>query len=211
MRELKSPKGETMAAGTFVVAVTGASGAVYGRRMVEVLLSFNRQVILFVSKPAELVIAHELDFKPSKEKEASFRTWFGLVPEDRRLKYVDYQDLSAVLSSGSFKTAGMIIIPCSMSTLGAIANGIALNAIHRAADVTLKEGRPLIIAPRETPLNEIHLRNMLKLRRAGTHIVPLMPAFYHKPQTIEDLINFMVGKVLDLLSIEHDLYKRWKG
>lgn len=219
MRELKSPKGETMAAGTFVVAVTGASGAIYGRRMVEVLLSLNQQVILLVSEAAELVIAHELDFKPSGEKEVSFRNWFGLSPDDRRLKYVDYQDLSAVLSSGSFKTAGMIIIPCSMSTLGAIANGITLNAIHRAADVTLKEGRPLIIAPRETPLNEIHLRNMLKLRRAGTHIVPLMPAFYHKPQTIDDLVNFMAGKVLDLLAIKHDpstplrtsLYKRWKG
>lgn len=200
-----------MEAATFIVAITGASGAIYGRRMVEVLLSLSQQVILLVSQPAELVIAHELDFKPSEEKEVSFRNWFGLSPNDRHLKYIDYQDLSASLASGSFKTAGMIIIPCSMSTLGAIANGITLNAIHRAADVTLKESRPLILAPRETPLNEIHLRNMLKLRQAGTHIVPLMPAFYHKPQTIEDLVNFMIGKVLNLLNIEHSLCKRWEG
>lgn len=208
-----------MEAAKYIVAITGASGAIYGRRMVDVLLSLNQQVILLVSEPAELVIAHELDFKPSKEKEVSFRNWFGLSPDDRRLKYINYQDLSVSLASGSFKTAGMIIIPCSMSTLGAIANGITLNAIHRAADVTLKEGRPLILAPRETPLNEIHLRNMLRLKRAGAGIMPLMPAFYHRPQTVDDLVDFMVGKILDLLAIEHDpstplrtsLYKRWKG
>lgn len=200
-----------MEASTYIVAITGASGAIYGRRMVEVLLSSDQQVVLLTSEAAELVIAHELEFKPSKEKEVSFRSWFGLSSDDQRLEYLDYQDLSVSLSSGSFKTAGMIIIPCTMSTLGAIANGIAINVIHRAADVTLKEGRPLILAPRETPLNPIHLWNMLRLKRTGAHIVPLMPAFYHKPQTIEDLINFMVGKVLDLLAIEHDLYRRWEG
>lgn len=199
-----------MAAQTYIVAITGASGSIYGRRMVEALLSLNQQVILLVSEPAELVIAHELDFKPLEERKVSFRNWFGLSPDDQRLEYLDYKDLSVPLSSGSFKTAGMIIIPCSMSTLGAISNGIALNAIHRAADVTLKENRPLILAPRETPLNEVHLRNMLKLKRAGAHIVPLMPAFYHKPQTIVDLVDFMIGKMLDLLDIEHDLFKRWQ-
>jgi 4-hydroxy-3-polyprenylbenzoate decarboxylase len=195
---------------TYVVAITGASGSIYGRRMVEALLSLNQQVIFLVSEAAEMVIAHELDFKPSEEKKVSFRNWFGLSHDDRRLEYTDYKDLSVPLSSGSFKTAGMVIIPCSMSTLGAIANGITLNAIHRAADVTLKEERPLILAPRETPLNAIHLRNMLRIKQAGAHVVPLMPAFYHKPKAIDDLVNFMVGKILDLLDIEHNLYKRWQ-
>jgi len=118
--------------------------------------------------------------------------------------------LAARVASGSFRTDGMIIAPCSMKTLSAIANGYADNLIARAADVTIKEGRKLIIVPRETPLSQIHLRNMLTLSELGVAIIPPIPAFYHKPNSIEDIVNHSVGKVLDNLNIEHYLYKRWE-
>jgi 4-hydroxy-3-polyprenylbenzoate decarboxylase len=113
--------------------------------------------------------------------------------------------------SGSFKTDGMIIIPCSMKTLSGVVHGFADNLILRAADVTLKEKRRLIVVPRETPLSTIHLRNMLTAAKLGIHVVPAMPAFYHKPKTIEDLVDFVVGRVLDSLGLEHDLFKRYAG
>ncbi len=158
----------------------------------------NVETHLIISKAAEKVIKHEL----------------GMTKEDVE-KLADHfynvDDWSAPIVSGSFKTDGMIIIPCSMKTLAGIAHGYSDNLVLRAADVTLKEKRRLILVPRETPLNIVHLRNMLALAEQGAVIVPAMPAYYHKPKDIDDLVDFVVGKVLDLLEMEHTLYKRWAG
>jgi 4-hydroxy-3-polyprenylbenzoate decarboxylase len=181
-----------------IIAITGASGVAYGKRFLEILREKRVETYLIVSKAAENVIEHELEMtKRGLEKLASH--------------IYDVDDLSAPIVSGSFKTDGMIIVPCSMKTLAGIAHGYSENLILRAADVTLKEKRKLILVPRETPLSVVHLRNMLDLASQGVFIVPAMPAYYHKPGRIEDLIDFVVGKVLDLLGIEHELFKRWTG
>jgi len=151
---------------------------------------------LIISKAAEKIIEHELeDTKKDIKKLASH-----VYPVD---------DLTAPIASGSFKTDAMIIIPCSMKTLAGIAHGYAENLILRTADVVLKEKRKLILVPRETPLNIIHLGNMLELAKQGVTIVPAMPAYYHKPKKISDIVDYVVGKVLDCLEIEHALFKRW--
>jgi 4-hydroxy-3-polyprenylbenzoate decarboxylase len=151
---------------------------------------------LIISEAAEKIIKHELEAtKEEIEKLAS------------HVYSVD--DLTAPIASGSFKTDAMIIIPCSMKTLAGIAHGYAENLILRAADVTLKEKRKLILVPRETPLNIVHLRNMLELAKQGVTIVPAMPAYYHKPKNISDIVDYVVGKVLDCLEIENMLFKRW--
>lgn len=180
-----------------VMAITGASGVIYGKRLLEVLRSKNVEIHLIISKAAEKVIEHELDTSKSELK--------------RLANYIyDMDDWSAPIVSGSFKTDGMVIIPCSMKTLAGIAHGYSDNIILRAADVTLKEKQKLIIVPRETPLSAIHLRNMLDLAEQGGIIVPAMPAYYHEPKGIDDLVDFVVGKVLDLLGIKHTLIKRWR-
>ena len=181
-----------------IVAITGASGVVYGKRLLEILREKKVETYLIVSKAAENVIDHELKMtKRELEKLASH--------------VYNVNDLSAPIVSGSFKADGMIVIPCSMKTLAGIAHGYSDNLILRAADVTLKEKRKLILVPRETPLSVVHLRNMLDLASQGVFILPAMPAYYHKPEKIEDLIDFVVGKALDLLEIEHELFKRWTG
>jgi len=181
-----------------VVAITGASGAIYGKRLLEVLHDKKVETHLVISKAAEKVIEHELEItKRSLEKLADH--------------VYDVDDLTAPILSGSFKTDGMIIIPCSMKTVAGIAHGYSDNLILRAADVTLKERRKLILVPRETPLNVIHLRNMLELSKQGVAIIPAMPAFYHKPKKIDALVDYIVGKVLDCLDIEHNLFRRWMG
>lgn len=181
-----------------IVAITGASGVAYGKRLLEVLREKKVETYLIVSKAAENVIEHELETtKRELEKLASH--------------VYDVNDLSSPIVSGSFKIDGMIVIPCSMKTLAGIALGYSDNLILRAADVTLKEKRKLILVPRETPLSMVHLRNMLDLASQGVFILPAMPAYYHKPEKIEDLIDFVVGKALDLLGIEHKLFKRWSS
>jgi 4-hydroxy-3-polyprenylbenzoate decarboxylase len=153
---------------------------------------------LIVSKAAEKVIEHELEItKKDLEKLAQH--------------VYDVDDLDAPVMSGSFQTDGMIIIPCTMKTLAGIAHGYADNLILRAADVTLKERRKLAVVPRETPLSIVHLRNLLEVAKLGVFVVPAMPAYYHKPKTIDDLVNFVVGKVLDCFNVEHRLFKRWSG
>ena len=179
------------------IAITGASGVVYGKRLLEVLHNKEIETHLVISQAAKEIIKHELG---TSEK--------SLEPLANHVYDVD--DWSSPIVSGSFKTDGMVIVPCSMKTLAAIANGFAENVILRAADVMLKEKRKLIIVPRETPLNSIHLRNMLDLANQGAHIVPAMPAYYHKPKTIGNLVDFVVGRILDLLEIEHNLYQRWQ-
>lgn len=179
-----------------VIGVTGASGVIYAKRLLEILREKNIETYLIVSKTAEKIINHELDME---------------IEDFKKLGRHCYreEEVDAPLASGSFKTDGMIIIPCSLKTLAGIACGYADNLILRAADVTLKEKRMLILVPRETPLNVIHLRNMLELAEIGVVILPAMPAFYHKPRRLEEIVDFVVGKILDMLGIECELFKRW--
>jgi 4-hydroxy-3-polyprenylbenzoate decarboxylase len=180
-----------------IIALTGASGVIYGKRLLEILRNKKVETHLVISQAAEKIIAHELGTtKESLEKLANH-------------VYV-VNDWSSPIVSGSFKTDGMVIVPCSMKTMAGIANGFAENVILRAADVVLKEKRKLVLVPRETPLNTIHLRNMLDLAKQGAIIVPAMPAYYHKPKSIEALVDFVVGRILDVLGIEHNLYQRWQ-
>ena len=179
-----------------VVAVTGASGVVYGKRFLEVLRIKNVETHLILSRTAERVIEHELEMT-KRDFEILADHVYGV------------DDFFAPIVSGSFRTDGMVVVPCSMKTLAGIACGYSDNLILRAADVTLKEGRKLVLVPREMPLNIVHLRNMLFLAERGVFIVPAMPAFYHKPKDVSDVVDFVVGRVLDVLGLEHGLYKRW--
>lgn len=181
-----------------IVAMTGATGAIYGIRLLEVLKKKGVETHLILSRWAEETIKIETSWT---------------VEAVRELASMCYREdeLGAALASGSFRHQGMIIAPCSMKTLAAIAHGLALNLITRAADVALKEGRKLILVPRETPLNVIHLENMLKLARLGAVILPPMPAFYHHPRSLQDLVDHLIGRILDQLDIEHELYRRWPG
>lgn len=182
-----------------VIAITGASGAIYGIRLLEVL-SRRKDVesLLIISKTAEKIIHIETDYDPSYVKSLATR-------------YFEPDDMTAPIASGSYKFDAMVVIPCSMKTLSAIANGYAESLIVRAADVAIKENRKLILVPRETPLSAIHLENMLKLARLGVIILPASPAFYHEPEKIMDLVDYIVGKVLDQLGIPHDLFEAWSG
>ncbi|SFR00124.1 UbiX family flavin prenyltransferase [Desulfoscipio geothermicus] len=181
-----------------VVAITGATGAVYGITMVRELARAGVETYLVISNWARRTIELETDFKISNIDALAARVY-------------NAENLAAPIASGSFRHQGMVIAPCSMKTLAAIAGGYADNLISRAADVTLKEKRRLVLLPRETPLHEIHLENMLKLARAGAVIMPPVPAFYHRPSTITDLVMHTVGRVLDLLEIDNNLAPRWQG
>jgi 4-hydroxy-3-polyprenylbenzoate decarboxylase len=194
----------------YVIAITGASGAVYGIRLVKVLSELGYPLELVVSKAARLVIRQETGFSPQGDSLVDFSTLFEInFNQYSHLHNPD--DLTAPIASGSYPTQGMVIVPCSMGALGAIASGTSNNLIHRAADCTLKEGRKLVLVPRETPLSAIHLENMLKLSRMGAAIVPAMPAFYSGMKNLDEMIDFIVGKVLDQMGIPHSLYPRWTG
>lgn len=181
-----------------VVGISGSSGVAYGVRLLEVLKTLKVETHLIISKWAEECIKIETDKQPSYVKALA--------------QYVyDNDDLAAKPSSGSFRTDGMVVIPCSMKTLASIANGYEDTLISRSASVMLKESRKLVLVPRETPLTVIHLSNMLRLARMGTIILPAMPGFYHKPKSIDELLNHIAGKVLDQFGIEHEVFKRWTG
>jgi len=182
-----------------VVGITGASGAVYGIRLLEVLSSTKDvETHLIVSEAAEAIIKYETGRTIEEVKElASFS--------------YDISDIGARISSGSFKTDGMIVAPCTIKTMSAIANSYSENLLIRAGDVTLKEGRRLLLLVRETPLHLGHLRNMERLCEMGTIIMPPVPAFYHKPQTIQDIVDQTVGRMLDIFGIENTLFQRWPG
>ena len=180
-----------------IVAITGASGVIYSKRLLQELQNKKVETHLVISQAAKQIIKHELG--------TSNKTLEKLANHVHEI-----DDWSAPIVSGSFKTDAMVIVPCSMKTLAGIAHGFAENVILRAADVMLKEKRKLILVPRETPLNSIHLRNMLDLANLGANIVPAMPAYYHKPKKIGDLVDFVVGRILDILEIEHNLYQRWQ-
>ena len=179
-----------------IVGMTGSSGVIYGVMMLEVLRRLKVDVHLKMTEWAKKCLTLETDFDLKTVR--SFATG-----------YSDDSNMASSVSSGTYKTDGMIIIPCSMKTLSGIANGYEESLVTRAAGVTLKESRKLVIVPRETPLTSIHLENMLKLSRAGTVILPAMPGFYNRPKNIDEMINHVVGKCLDQFSLEHDLFRRW--
>lgn len=181
-----------------IVGITGASGSIYGIRLLEVLKEKACEVHAVVTNSGYEVIQYECGItKAELEKKAD--------------ALYEIDDIGAAIASGSFKNDLMVIVPCSMKTLGSIANGISDNLLTRAADVTLKEGRPLLLVPRETPIHAIHLENMLKLSRLGVKIIPASPGFYHKPETLAELIDMLVGKICDIMKLENHLFKRWHG
>jgi 4-hydroxy-3-polyprenylbenzoate decarboxylase len=189
----------------YIVAITGASGVVIGVRLVRELLRHS-EVHLIVSNDALGILKSEAKIDWTGYSESNIQAYFG----SERLFCHDPLDFYAPVASGSFKTNGMFVVPCSMKTLSAISNGYGNTLIERAADVTIKEGRKLLLSPREMPLSAIHLENMLKLARLGVVIAPPVAAFYHNPKTLEDMIDFFCGKLLDAFGIENSLYKRWQ-
>lgn len=195
----------------YIVGITGASGAIYGIRLVQVLAELEYDVALVISKAARLVIQEEqgVTLRSLVDKD-DLKALFELHVLDKISLYSN-GDFTAPIASGSCSTHGMVIIPCSTGTLSSVASGLSVNLIHRAAECTLKEGRRLVLIPRETPLSAIQLENMLKLARLGVRILPANPGFYSGAQTIRDLVDFVVAKTLDSLEIPHTLYPRWSG
>jgi 4-hydroxy-3-polyprenylbenzoate decarboxylase len=196
-----------------VVAMTGASGSTYGVRLVEVLLRAGRTTHLTMSPAAAEVFAHEMG-RDVQLDECEFDPRHLLGPhasglDTGRLRYHHYRNFGAGIASGSFLTGGMVICPCSMGTLAAVAHGVSENLIHRAADVHLKERRKLVLVPRETPLGLVQLRNMAAAVEAGAVMLPAMPAFYTRPESVADMVDFVVGRICDQLGVENDLLKRW--
>lgn len=185
-----------------VVGITGASGSVYAIRLIKELLKREVYVHVVCTDNGRKVMQYETSI--------DIEQWVSEVKRQYdHVKLENIDDLFSSVASGSYKFDAVIVLPCSMGTLAEISNGIAKNLLCRAADVALKENRKLILVPRETPFNAIHLENMLKLARLGVTILPAMPGFYHKPQTMDDLIDFVVGKILDYLGIENNLFKKW--
>ena len=181
-----------------IVGISGASGVIHGLRLLDVLKQLRVETHLILTPAAKVTIVAETDSSSDSVERFAIRSY-------------RFSDISASICSGSFPMDAMVIIPCSMHTLGALASGIADNLLVRAGEVTLKERRPLILVPRETPLTLIHMENLLKVGRAGAIVVPAMPAFYQRPKELDDVIDHLVGKVLDLLGLEHNLFRRWTG
>ncbi|GLC32545.1 UbiX family flavin prenyltransferase [Clostridium omnivorum] len=186
-----------------IIGITGASGSIYAIRLIQELLKKDIFVHIVCTDNGKKVMKFETN--------VNIDEWVRILKETyNHVKLEDINDLFSGVASGSYKFDAMVVVPCSMGTLAEISNGLAKNLLCRAADVALKENRKLILVPRETPLNAIHLENMLKLSKLGVSILPAMPGFYHKPESMEDLINFVVGKILDSLSIENILFKKWE-
>ena len=231
---------------SYILAITGASGAIYGLSLLKALIEHSYFVHLIVSEPGRTVMKEELDmfkdgynnkdaaknsnaavfnYNLNAKQEISNAIKLNLTPSDSNIdtdtvfnsyadmfELLDEKFLESEIASGSAKDVkGMAVVPCSMGSLARIACGISGNLIERAADVVLKERKKLVICPRETPLNDIHLTNMLSLYSSGAVILPLIPAFYSRPRTISDIVDFMTGRILDSLCIENDMYARWKG
>ena len=197
---------------SFVIAITGASAMQIGERTIQILLENKQSVDLILSKGAYEVAKSERKINIPVESTAQTNFWRNrLDVKTGKLTCYRWNDHSAVIASGSHKTKGMVIVPCSMGTLGRIAAGFSLDLIERCADVHLKENRPLIISPRESPLNLIHIENIKRLATAGATIVPPIPAWYTNPQTIEDIIDFIVVRLFDSLGKDFNCIKRWEG
>jgi len=183
-----------------VIGITGASGSIYAVRLLKALEGSKHEIHLITSETAGRIAKYE-----GQDKNLE-----GLLGSGR-IKQYDEKELWSSIASGSFKVDAMVVIPCSMKTLAAIAAGYSSNLITRCADVAIKEGKKLVLVPRETPLSAIHLENMLKLSRLRVVILPAMPGFYHGPKNLEDLGDFIAGKVMDSLGMANELYKRWEG
>ena len=195
------------------VAITGASGTIYARRTLQLLAESGavETINLIMSGTAAVVAQVETGANLRDTDAAKVNDWLGLSADSKLIRYWRLDNFAAKPSSGSNKQAGMIIVPCSMGTLGAIASGAGTNLIHRAADVCLKERRKLVLVPRETPYNAIHLENMLRLTHAGAQILPASPGFYHRPKTIDDLVEHLCFRILDQFDIPHSKKSQWTG
>lgn len=194
-----------------VVAITGASGSIYGIRLLEALLNKGNDVHLCISGHAFSILKTETGTDWTGKTPSSIEKRIRKHFSSEKVHFYSNSDLAAPISSGSFLAGVMFVVPCSMKTLSGIASGYATNLIERAADVTLKEGRKLVLSPREMPFSAIHLGNMLKLSELGATIAAPVPAFYQKPESINNMVDFVVGKILDSAGIGHDLFKRWKS
>lgn len=196
--------------GKYIVGITGASGSIYAKRLIEILLGLNHEVHLCMTNAAKLVLSCELGWDEealNTEKEYLKE----IFSNNKNLFVYEIDEIGSVIASGSFKTDGMVILPCSMGTLSKVANGCSGNILERAADVCIKEERKLIVVPREAPFSVIHLENMLKLKKAGAVIMPACPSFYHNPSSIDDLVDSLCSRILDLLGIEGTDEYRWEG
>ena len=195
------------------LAITGASGAIYAHRTLQLLAASGvvETINLIMSETAATVAQVEMGVNLKDIDAAKINDWLGLATDSKIIRYWRLDNFAAKPSSGSNKQAGMIVVPCSMGTMGAIASGAGTNLIHRAADVCLKEGRRLVLVPRETPYNAIHLDNMLKLTHAGARILPASPGFYHRPKTIDDLVEHLCFRILDQFDIPHSKKSQWTG
>ncbi|CAM3394463.1 UbiX family flavin prenyltransferase [Marinicrinis lubricantis] len=190
----------------WVIGITGASGAIYAVTLCKELLKLGMHIHLVITDAGWRVLKDELSW-PVHKRADCLEEHLGGLPGT--YEYHPIQDIGASIASGSFRTRGMVVVPCSMGTLAGIAHGLSDNLLKRSADVMLKEGRKLILVPRETPLHAIHLENMLKCSKAGAVILPAMPGFYHRPANMDEVIRFLVGKIMDAMNIEHEIYQRW--
>ena len=196
------------------LGITGASGLIYAVRAVKYLLEADIPVELVASKATYQVWKAELGIQMPAEVQAQAAFWrqqAGVAHQHGQLRCHPWSDVGANIASGSYRTLGMVIMPCSMSTIGKLAAGLSSDLLERAADVQLKERRPLVLVPRETPFSLIHLRNLVTLSEAGAHIVPAIPAWYHQPQTVMDLVDFVVARALDQVNLDCVPLKRWQG
>lgn len=196
-----------------IVGVSGASGLIYAVRTLKYLLAADYRIELVASRAAYMVWQAEENIKMPSEPEQQELFWREKagVKSQGQLNCHRWGDVGDNIASGSFRTLGMVVIPCSMSTVAKIATGLSSDLLERAADVQIKEGKPLVLVPRETPLSLIHLRNLTTLAETGVKIVPAVPAWYHHPQTIEDLVDFVVARTLDVLDIDCIPWERWQG
>jgi 4-hydroxy-3-polyprenylbenzoate decarboxylase len=195
------------------LAITGASGTIYAERTLQLLAASGvvETVNLILSDTAITVAQVERGVNLREPNTQKINEWLGLDARSKLIRYWRLDNLAAKPSSGSNKQAGMIIVPCSMATIGSIASGAGTNLIHRAADVCLKEGRKLVVVPRETPYNAIHLENMLRLTRAGARVMPASPGFYHRPQSVDELVEHLCYRILDQFDIPHERKTQWTG
>lgn len=193
-----------------IVGITGASGAILGERFVRFLLEYGHQAHVILSPSGVQVFYEEMDIKLGKDFDEVKKNFLKHYKNHKNLHVVRADDFAAKISSGSSSIDAMVVIPCSLSSVASIAHGVTMNLIHRTASVSIKEKRPLILVPRESPLSPIHLRNLLSLSEIGVHIVPATTAFYHKPKSVEEMVDFTIGRVFDLLKIDHKLFTRWR-
>lgn len=193
-----------------IVGISGASGLIYAVRTLKFLLFADCEVDVVCSRASYQVWRDEMHVPMPMEPTEQERFWREQTGESTgKLRCHAFGNIGASIASGSYRTRGMLIIPCSMATVGKLAAGLSSDLLERAADVQIKEGRTLVLVPRETPLSLIHLRNLTTLAECGVRIVPAIPAWYQQPRTIEDLVDFVIGRALDQLDIEHDLFTRW--